>query len=154
MNRGARSTATNTVDSPLTFDQLDELIGLHMTSTGPYFIAASAVNPTDGRGVAPDGTPAFAGQVFFNPAPGTIGSLQRRVFNGPSVSNLDLALAKITRIKESQEIEIRAEASNVLNHPSFYIGTTDPTVNSTTFGKITNTFYDRRLIQFSVQYRF
>jgi hypothetical protein len=153
LNRGARSTATNTVDSTLTNEQLKELIGLRMTETGPYFIAASAINPTDGRGVAPDGNPAFSGQVFFNPAPGTIGSLQRRVFNGPMLSNLDMAIAKTTKIKENQTLEIRAEASNVLNHPSFYVSA-DPSVNSTTFGKITTTFYDRRLVQLSVQYRF
>jgi Carboxypeptidase regulatory-like domain len=153
LNRGARSSATNTVDSTLTNDQLRELIGLRMTDTGPYFIAASAINQSDGRGVAPDGTPAFTGQVFFNPAPGTIGSLQRRTFNGPTVSNLDMAVAKTTKIRENQTIEIRAEASNVLNHPSFYVNA-DPNVNSTTFGKITTTFYDRRLVQLSVQYRF
>jgi hypothetical protein len=124
-----------------------------MTSTGPYIIAASAIGP-DGRGVASDGSAPFTGQVFFNPTPGTTGTLQRRMFSGPSVSNLDLAVMKRTKISERQSLEIRAEASNALNHPSFYLGNADLNINSTTFGKVTSTFYDRRLIQFSAHYRF
>ena len=41
-------------------------------------IAPSAINPADGSGVNADGDPAFHGQVFFNPGPGTLGTLQRR----------------------------------------------------------------------------
>jgi len=156
LNRQGRSSSTNTVDTNLTKAQLDDLVGFRMTDTGPYFIAQSAINPADGRGVAADGSAPFPGQAFFNPAPGTIGNLQRRSFSGPSVFNLDFALAKITRITEQQSIEIRAEASNVLNHPTWYVtpSNVDPSANSTTFGKITSTFYDRRLIQFSLHYRF
>jgi hypothetical protein len=76
------------------------------------------------------------------------------MFSGPSVSNLDLAVMKKTKIGERQSLEIRAEASNALNHPSFYLGNADLNINLTTFGKVTSTFYDRRLIQFSLHYRF
>src|SRR5262249_2938123 len=75
-NRAGRS-ALNSVNTSLTGDQLDAVVGLFMTGTGPMFISPSAVN-TDGRGAATDGAAPFNGQVFFNPAPGTIGTLQRR----------------------------------------------------------------------------
>jgi hypothetical protein len=152
VNRAGRSTTSNTADSTLTKAQLDDIVQLRMSPTGPYIIAASAIG-TDGRGVGADGSAPFNGQVFLNPGFGLNGSLQRRVFTGPSVSNLDLALAKLTKIRENQSIEIRAEALNALNHPSFYVNA-DQNINSTTFGKITTTFYDRRLFQLSLHYRF
>jgi hypothetical protein len=153
VNRASRSTSANTANSTASFDQLRDIAKLRMSSTGPYIIAASAINPADGRGVAADGSAPFAGQVFFNPTAGNTGTLQRRWFTGPTVSNLDLSLAKITKIGENQSIEIRAETSNALNHPSFYVNA-DQNINSTTFGKITTTFFDRRLFQFSLHYRF
>src|SRR5262249_36822422 len=97
LNRTARSSTVNTADSLVSSDQVGKLIGLHMTSTGPLFIDPSAIN-TDGRGVNADGTPTFSGQVFSNPAPGTIGGMQRRMFNGPSVFNMDFAILKMTKI--------------------------------------------------------
>ena len=65
---------------------------------------------------------------------------------------MDFALFKKTQITESQSVEIRMEASNFLDNATFQTG--DQTVSSTDFGKITSTFYDRRLIQFSLHYRF
>ena len=57
----------------------------------------------------------FNGQVFFHPAAGSNGTLHRRVFNGPSVFNMDFALFKKTQITEGQSVEVRMEASNFLN---------------------------------------
>lgn len=62
-----------------------------MTGAGPYFISASAIAP-DGRGVSADGTAPFHGQAFANPAAGTIGALQRRVFYGPREFDQDFSL--------------------------------------------------------------
>jgi len=151
VNRAARSTALNTADSIVDQALLDEMVQFRMTSTGPYIVAASAVG-TDGRGVAPDGTAPFAGQLFVNPGPGRNGTLQRRSFNGPSLFNLDFALMKITPISENQTLEFRMEASNFFNNATWNVG--DQTINSPTFGKITSTFYDSRRIQFSLHYRF
>jgi hypothetical protein len=154
LNRGNRS-ANNTVTSTLTNQQLKDLMGFRMTPTGPYFIAASAIGP-DGRGTAADGAAAFTGQVFSNPAPGTLGPIQRNYFSGPSIFSLDGKISKTTKIRESQSIELRFEAANVLNHPTFVIG--NQSINSTTFGKITSTgsalSASRRLIQASLYYKF
>jgi hypothetical protein len=63
-----------------------------------------------------------------------------------------ILIEKNTKINERHSIQLRMDASNFLNHPSFTIG--DQTVTSTTFGKITSTFANRRHIQFTLSYRF
>src|SRR4029453_7091056 len=82
LNRGGRSLQ-NTVNTTLNGAQLDNVFGFFMTGSGPLTVNPPAINPADGRGVAPDGSPAFSGQVFFNPAAGTVGTMQRRFFSGP-----------------------------------------------------------------------
>jgi len=151
LNRAARSTGTNTAVALATKSELDNLLKLRMTGIGPYFVAASAIGP-DGRAVAPDGSAPFQGQVFFHPGPGTLGTLQRRMFSGPWASNLDFGIQKRTRITETQSIEIRMESTNIFNHPTWFVE--DQNIDSTTFGRITRTFFGRRLIQFGAYYRF
>ena len=58
-------------------------IGRAATESGrrPFIVNAFAMS-TDGHAVAANGTPAFNGQVFFNPGSGTMGRLQRRMFSG------------------------------------------------------------------------
>ena len=74
------------------------------------------------------------------------------MFSGPSSFDLDSGVQKRIQITERQYFEFRAEAINVLNHPTFYIG--DMKVNSTTFGKISSSLNSRRVFQFGLQYRF
>jgi Carboxypeptidase regulatory-like domain/TonB dependent receptor len=150
LNRAARS-ANNTVNTTLDKSQLDQIFQLTMTGNGPVFVPAS-VKGTDNRAVAPDGAAPFTGQVFFEPAAGALGSLQRNYFSGPWVWDMDFKISKITRIKERHQIELRMDATNVFNHPTFFVG--DQTVTSTTFGKITANYYGRRLVQFALYYRF
>jgi outer membrane receptor protein involved in Fe transport len=151
LNRGARSTGTNTAVALVSKSQLDDLLQLRMTGTGPYFVAASAIGP-DGRAVAPDGAPPFSGQVFFHPEPGQLGTLQRRMFSGPWAFTLDFGVQKNTKITERHSLEIRMESTNIFNHPTWFVG--DQVIDSTTFGRITSTFFGRRLIQFGAYYRF
>ena len=122
-----------------------------MTGNGPYFVSASAIG-ADGRGVAADGSAPFNGQVFFNPTAGTVGGLQQRMFSGPWDFNLDFGIQKVTHITERQSVELRMESSNIFNHPAF--SSPQGSINSTTFGKITNTFNGRRVIQFGLYYSF
>lgn len=150
LNR-AGDSAENTVSSSLTKGQLDQLFQFRQTGTGPYFVAATAIG-SDGRAVAPDGSAPFNGQAFFNPVAGGVGALQRRMFSGPWVYDVDFSLGKSTKITERQSVNIRMDAGNIFNHPAFSVA--NQTVTSTTFGRITSTFYDRRVIQFYLQYRF
>jgi hypothetical protein len=146
-----QSNQGNTVNSLLTLDQLRDILSFRMTGSGPYMMAASALG-SDGRAVAADGAAPFSGQAFFMPAAGTIGSLGRRIFDGPWDTTFDLSLLKRTNITERNTIDLRMDVRNIFNHPAFQIG--DQTVTSTTFGKITSIFGGPRVFQFSIQYRF
>ncbi|HEU0172738.1 MAG TPA: TonB-dependent receptor [Blastocatellia bacterium] len=150
LNRAGQS-GSNTVNTNLAGSQLSDLFQFRMTDTGPYYIAASAIG-TDGRGVAADGSAPFNGQVFFQPAAGTVGSLQRRQFSAPWVFGMDFAVSKTTKITERHQLVFRMDASNIFNHPAWSFG--DQTVTSSQFGQITNTFFGRRVLQFSLYYRF
>jgi len=156
LNRGSRS-GQNTVDTNLTLDQLKAITGLYKTGNGPYFVDPAHVNATSGQGVAPDLQPAFNGQVFFNPQPGSLGSLQRRVLDGPGFWMYDAALIKDIKITERQKLQFRADAYNLFNHPNFFVG--DQNVNSSTFGQITSMNFTNygistRQLQFGLFYRF
>jgi hypothetical protein len=156
LNRSGRSTY-NTVNTNLTKGQLDQLFQFRMTGSGPMFVPDSVKNPIDGSALAPDGSAPFAGQVFFMPAAGTIGQLQRNYFSGPWVSEMDLKIGKLTHITESKSIELRMNAVNILNHPSFGTPVNNPT--ATNFGAITSTFAPgsgnaRRIIQFELYFKF
>ena len=151
------------MDTLLDKSQLDQVLQFRMTGNGPFFVPASAIGP-DGRGAVPStGTP-FPGEVFYNPPAGTIGELQRRQFNGPSVFNMDAALFKETKINERISMELRMEALNVFNHPTFALFTSDAdpvaalgndlNVNSQQFGQISSNATNPRQLQFGVRVNF
>ena len=151
VNRSARSLE-NTADTDLTKDQLEEIVQFRMTDDGPFMVAASAINPRDNSGVAPDGENAFDGQVFRHPEPGQAGALQRRLFSGPSLFAFDLAVSKTTRIAENQTVELGLNIENVLNTPTFFAG--DQAIDSEQFGRITSTATGPRRIEVKLRYQF
>ena len=74
---------------------------------------------------------------------------------GPGQDNWDVALAKITTVgglRENATLQFRAEFFNAFNHPQF----ANPTANavSATFGQITSSSVNPRLIQFALKYAF
>jgi hypothetical protein len=150
LNRAARS-ANNTVNTTDNLSQLKDLFQERTTGAGPYIAAASIIGP-DGRAVASDGLAPFSGQAFFEPAPGTIGTLQKALLDGPSVWDVDFKVSKDIHITERQSVEIRMDSTNFLNHTTWFVG--DQTVTSATFGKITQQFFGNRLIQFALYYKF
>lgn len=142
----------NTAVTALTGPQLGQIVGFRMTGNGPYIVTQSAINPGDGTGVNADGAAPFQGQVFFNPEPGKVGTLQRRMFSGPWSFDLDMSVQKNVKITERQTVELRMEGRNVLNHPTFLTGT--QVINSTTFGAISSVLNPPRVMQFGLSYRF
>ena len=150
LNRSARS-GNNTANTSLTLAQLKDAFQLRQTGNGPYYVAASAVGP-DGRAVASDGTAAFPGQIFTQPAAGTIGTMQKALLNGPGVWDFDFKVSKDVAISESKSVQIRMDSTNFFNHTTYYVG--DQTLTSTTFGKITSQYYGNRLIQFGLYLKF
>ena len=149
-NAALPTGSCNTANTGLNMDQLRNILQFSMTGWGPIFVSPSILNASKQAAVA-GGIP-FSGQVFFTPAAGTIGTLQKRVFDGPWNTTFNFGLSKTTMIKERHEVQIRMDSTNFLNHPSFVIG--DQTVTSTNFGKITSTYAGSRVIQFALMYRF
>jgi hypothetical protein len=95
-----------------------------------------------------------------NPGDRTYG-LHRNTLRGPSLVNLDIALAKVTTITERVKMEFRAEFFNALNHPEFAQPTlaNDATnINSSLFGQTTTTGAFRgatpRIGQLAVRFTF
>jgi len=72
---------------------------------------------------------------------------------GPGQFNWDMSLVKMTRFRERQSVQFRAEFFNAFNHAQFNNpGTAVST--PTTFGVITATSVNPRLIQFALKYSF
>lgn len=151
LNRGARS-AVNTANSSLSVDDIKDLFGTFVLPDGRIFFIDPKVIGPDGRAVAPDGQAPFAGQVFFNPAPGEVGNLGRFEFNGPVSYNIDFSVAKRTKLTEKVDFEFRAEFFNVFNNTVFFVG--DFNVNSTTFGRINSTLTTPRIVQLGAKINF
>jgi hypothetical protein len=149
-NNNLATNSCNTVDTTLNLSQLQSALSYQMTGNGPYMVTPSALNRS-GQAAVAGGTP-FSGQLFVTPPAGTIGTLQKRILSGPWDTTFDFGLSKTTKIKERHEIQLRMDATNFFNHPSFVIG--DQTVTASTFGKITTTFAARRQMQFTLLYRF
>ena len=101
--------------------------------------------------------------LWFNKAafvrhPRGFGNAGRNIIRGPGLQNFDLSLVKSTRIKENVNVQFRAEAFNVLNHPNF--SQPNRTLTSADFGRITATRSVRgdlgssRQIQFGLKLMF
>jgi Carboxypeptidase regulatory-like domain len=92
---------------------------------------------------------------FFVPAAGEASNVGRNFFDGPAFFNLDMTLGKRFRFTESQDLEIRVEAQNVTNTPSFAVADTNLILTSGSFGQVLgNTTSTSRKIQFVAKYNF
>jgi hypothetical protein len=58
-------------------------------------------------------------RAFVLPAQGTFGNVARGSLRGPGLFNVDTSFLKRIRISEGLNVQFRAEAFNVLNHPNF-----------------------------------
>jgi len=151
LNRSGRS-GNNMANTTATLGQLRNLFQLYKDGNGVWFYPQANKNPVDGRAVAPDGSAAFSGQMFSQPAAGTLGGLQGNLLSGPWVWTMDAKISKVARITETKTVELRMDAINVFNHDTFYIG--DQTVTSTNFGRISSYFYNPRVLQFALYLHF
>jgi hypothetical protein len=89
---------------------------------------------------------AFQVQILNTP-----GDASRDVALSPGLANLDLSLAKNTRISERESIELRFEAFNSLNHTNF--GNPGTTFGSSSFGVISSAG-NPRIVQMAIRFRF
>ena len=96
------------------FKDLPNVVG------NPNVAGAVAANPTC---VAPTTihttTDWFNPCAFLVPAKGNFGDEGRNTLLGPGLQNVDFSLIKNIRIKERANVEFKAEAFNLFNHPNF-----------------------------------
>ncbi len=74
------------------------------------------------------------------------------IVRGPDQRNLDLALIKKIRFNERVGLDVRTELFNVFNTPQF--ADPDTTFTNPTFGTITSTSVNPRILQFALKLRF
>jgi hypothetical protein len=90
---------------------------------------------------------AFSAQVL-----GTNGDLIQNAAVGPNFWNINLALSKLVSVAATQQLELRMEVFNLLNH--FNWGNPNATFSSGTFGRITTMAGEPRIMQFGIKYDF
>jgi outer membrane receptor protein involved in Fe transport len=94
--------------------------------------------------------------AFLRPATGTVGNMRRMNIAGASTFQFDMALSRGFQIRESQRLELRAEAFNVTNSMRRGGQTNEnpeSSLNSAQFGQFTSA-KDPRILQFAVKYVF
>lgn len=168
LNRTARSPR-QTAFSNLTPEQIRALIGRFELNGVNYWINPSVIfsptNPvpsgagtaTAGSFTASPGNLAFPGQAFFRVAAGQTGNLPRNFLSGPMYFNWDAGLIKNVRFGERINVQVRAEAFNVLNNVNFFVGEQSGIFNvgSTNFGKILpGSEYSPRIMQLAFRLEF
>jgi hypothetical protein len=93
----------------------------------------------------------FNTAAFAFPAQGTFGNAGRNILRGPGFQNVNASLMKNTQLTERLNLQFRAEAFNLFNHPNFNLP--DNFLGSPTFGRISSA-RDPRHLQFGLKLLF
>jgi carboxypeptidase family protein len=116
-------------------NQFWNLVGDPTIDPGPFTTSAAWFNPA----------------AFAKPAAGTFGVQPRNMLRNPPTWNFDLGVRKRVPLVGSQQLQLRVEAFNVLNHPNWDVANNNP--NSGSFGQVTRKV-DQRTVQLSIRYNF
>jgi hypothetical protein len=116
-------------------NQFWNLVGDPSIDRGPFTASAAWFNPA----------------AFARPAAGTFGVQPRNMLRNPPTWNFDLGIRKSVRVAGAQQVQFRAEAFNVLNHPNWDVANNNPTSGS--FGQVTRKLGERT-VQLSLKYSF
>ena len=151
-----RSTATSNIPAGYFFN--------------PFAFARARL--TGGQAIPSSGGAAIADATCSNAAVvcTDLGNVGRNVLRGPRQTNVDFSVIKRFPIRESKNIEVRAEFFNLLNHVNFAnpisnfnavpATAIDPSNgkilnnNPGDFGRIISTSNNPRIIQFAVKFNF
>ncbi len=97
-------------------------------------------------------------QAWFNvaayaaPTPATFGNSSRNPLYGPNLTDVNLSLGKTFPIREGVKMEIRGDATNAFNHPSFNLP--DNSIGKGHIGQITGVTVGGRAMQLFAQVYF
>ncbi len=123
---------------------------------------------TIGKFTVPAGTPVGTPEHWFDPCAfqpqplGTFGNLGRNTLTGPGLMDWDFSLGKHFTVSKERELQFRAEAFNVLNHPNFEapdsttrrIFSASGNLSVPAFGAVPRTSTTSRQIQLSLKFVF
>jgi hypothetical protein len=96
--------------------------------------------------------------IFFSTPVNAFGNVGRNTFVGPGYGDIDYSLIKNTKITERTNLQFRADAFNLLNHPNF--AQPGGTVGTSSFGLILGTRFppgdsgSSRQMQFALKLQF
>ena len=109
--------------------------------------AVARIVPASTPGAIDLGNGQFGQIVLQNPQPGTQGNLGQTTFEMPGVIRFDANLGKSFRITETKALQIRFDATNVLNHPNPNPAAPTISINNDDFGYLTNPKTGNRTFQ-------
>jgi hypothetical protein len=140
----------NTVNlsQPLGSDELRTLTGRRDISGGIFWFDPCLSTFTGAACQDSNATPG----LFQLPNPGELGELPQTIFWGPKRFNFDFNISKRIRIDEDKNVEFRWEVFNAFNNVNFANPVTD--IFSPSFGQITRTIGNPRLMQFALKFNF
>jgi len=127
-SQGLRGLGIQNVDGDIAA-RPDQIAPIHMTKKPEQWFTTSA----------------------FQAAAGHFGNTSNGSLLGPGLQKWDMALAKNTKIGEFVNIQLRAEAFDVFNHPNFL--TVDSKISDSTFGTV-NADHEPRILQLGTKVTF
>jgi len=90
--------------------------------------------------------------AFAAPAPGTYGDHRNNSIEGPGFWTVDMALSRLVSFASTRQLELRVEIFNLFNN--FNWGNPVTNFDAGTFGRITSSAGDPRIMQFGIKYGF
>jgi Carboxypeptidase regulatory-like domain len=133
----------------------------------PLFLTASAnslnapgntqvpnqVKPFHKLGAIGTANPWFDTSAFVQPTTAAYGNTGKNAFSGPGMVTFDAALFRSIPLHEAVALQLRADAFNALNHPTF--ANPGVSLTSTTYGEVTGTAGSNpRVLQFAATVSF
>jgi hypothetical protein len=94
----------------------------------------------------------FNVNAFAAPTPGTFGNLGRNILFGPKMSSINTSLHKTFNLTERVKLDFSANATNIINHPSFALP--DKLIGPGHLGRITATSVASRQMELVAKIRF
>lgn len=95
----------------------------------------------------------YINKAAWSKAPtGTVGSSGVGMFRGPGQFDIDCSIFKNFPIREKKKLEFRTEIFNIMNHPNF--SNPNTSMDSASFGQISGTTVNGRIIQFALKLAF
>src|SRR5262249_24950957 len=145
---GVSGENTVSLSQSLSVDQLRDLVGQRNIGGGVFWLdpCLSAI-----IGGACQSSDAVSGLLQL-PRPGQLGELSQTLIYGPRRFTFDFNLAKRVKFNETTNLEFRWEIFNAFNNVNFNVPVTN--IFDRSFGQVTRTIGEPRLMQFALKVNF